>query len=50
MNNYLEMPQKDGKKVGVHFYKNILSEMNLPLTGTGVQLTLNFRLSLKIFW
>ena len=28
----LEMPPKIGKKVGFHFYKNILSEINLPLT------------------
>ena len=25
------MPPKIGKKVGIHFYENILSEMNLPL-------------------
>ena len=25
------MPQKIGKKVGIHFYENILSEINLPL-------------------
>ena len=28
---YLEIPPKIGKKVGIHFYENILSEMNLPL-------------------
>ena len=33
MNFYLEMPQKVGKKVGIHFYKNVLSEiLNLPLS------------------
>ena len=31
LNIYLEMPQKVGKKVGIHFYENVLSEMNLPL-------------------
>ena len=25
------MPQKVGKKVGIHFYDNVLSEINLPL-------------------
>ena len=25
------MPQKVGKKVGIHFYENVLSEINLPL-------------------
>ena len=28
---YLEIPSKIGKKVGFHFYENILSETNLPL-------------------
>ena len=27
---YLEIPPKIGKKVGIHFYKNIPSETNLP--------------------
>ena len=30
------MPQKVGKKVGIHFYKNVPSEINLPLTGATV--------------
>ena len=25
------MPQKVGKKVGIHFYENVLSEIKLPL-------------------
>ena len=25
------MPQKVGKKVGIHCYENVLSEINLPL-------------------
>ena len=29
--NLLEIPKKIGKKVGIHFYENILSEKNLPL-------------------
>ena len=29
---YLEMPQKVDKKVGIHFYENVLAEMNLPLS------------------
>ena len=29
---YLEILQEIGKKVGIHFYENILSEINLPLT------------------
>ena len=28
---YLEISPKTGKKLGIHFYENILSEMNLPL-------------------
>ena len=28
---YLEIPLKIGIKVGIHFYENILSEINLPL-------------------
>ena len=28
---YLEIPPKTGKKVGIHFYENILSQINLPL-------------------
>ena len=28
---YLEIPPKIGKKVSIHFYENILSEVNLPL-------------------
>ena len=28
---YLEIPPKIGKKVGIHFYENILSEVDLPL-------------------
>ena len=28
---YLEITQKIGKKVGIHFWENILSEINLPL-------------------
>ena len=31
INIYSEMPQKTGKKVGIHFYENVLSEINLPL-------------------
>ena len=31
INIHLEMPQKAGKKVGIHFYENVLAEMNLPL-------------------
>ena len=31
MNIYLEMPQKVGKKVSIHSYENVLSEMILPL-------------------
>ena len=31
MKVYLEIPQKIGKKVGIHFYENILSEIDLPL-------------------
>ena len=34
------MPQKVGKKVGIHYYENVLSEMNLPLPSSlklGVQ-------------
>ena len=30
---YLEMPQKVGKEVGIHFYENVLSEINLSLPG-----------------
>ena len=29
------MAQKDGKKVGIHFYENVLSEINLPLSAWG---------------
>ena len=25
------MPKKIGKKVGIHFYENVLSEIDLPL-------------------
>ena len=42
MNIYLEMPPKNGKKVGIHFYENVLSEMNLPLTHTNQLLLLTF--------
>ena len=28
---YSEIPPKIGKKGGIHFYENILSEMNLPI-------------------
>ena len=28
---YLKIPPKIGKKVDIHFYENILSEINLPL-------------------
>ena len=31
MKIYLEIPQKIDNKVGIHFYENILSEINLPL-------------------
>jgi len=31
MNIHLEMLKKIGKKVGIHFYENVLSEKNLPL-------------------
>ena len=30
--NLLRNSHKIGKKVGIHFYKNILSEINLPLS------------------
>ena len=29
---YLEMPKKIVTKVDIHFYENVLSEINLPLT------------------
>ena len=28
---YIECPPEIGKKVGIHFYRNILSEINLAL-------------------
>ena len=31
MKIYLEIPPKNGIKVGIHFYENIPSEINLPL-------------------
>ena len=34
---YLEIPPKNGKKVGIHFYENILSEINLPLGSEQVE-------------
>ena len=39
MNICSEMPQEIGKKVGIHFCKNILSEINLPLL-----ISVNFQL------
>ena len=32
MKIYLEIPQKNGKNVGSHFYENTPSDINLPLT------------------
>ena len=37
---YLEIPPKIGKKMGIHFYKNILSEINLPLLAVQSKMTL----------
>ena len=36
---YLEIPPKIGKKVGVQFYENILSEINLPSITLGMNVS-----------